>query len=65
MSETTSTRRVLHLLVGNLSPSLIQEMAALSVPEAQVDIFQLTEANAREALENIFAADTVMVWGNI
>jgi hypothetical protein len=27
------------------------------------EIFVLTEANAREALEKIFAADAVSVWG--
>jgi hypothetical protein len=35
----------------------------LAVGDAE--LFHLTEANAREALEKIFAADTVAVWGKI
>jgi hypothetical protein len=29
------------------------------------EMFHLTEANAKEALEKIFAADSVAVWGKV
>lgn len=64
MSEPTEKRRVLHLVVEGFPAD---KLAALSVPVPGTDnvaeTFQLTESNAWEALEKIFAADTVAVWG--
>jgi len=59
-------RRVLHLAIEGFPADKLEEIAgsALETTDA-MEIFQLTEANAREALEKIFAADAVMVWGNI
>ncbi len=55
MSETK--RRVLYIVVDGL-PKDQQPPAA-----ADAEVLRLTEANAREALEKIFAADAVSVWG--
>jgi hypothetical protein len=63
MSETTP-HRILHLIIEDFSPSRAMELAASSPEKSDViEIFQLTEASAREALEKIFAADTIAVWG--
>ena len=61
MSETSSPRRVLHLVVEGASAARAEETADLS-KDVTSEIFTLTEANAREALEKIFAADTLAVW---
>jgi hypothetical protein len=52
-------RKILYLVVEGLP--------AEQRPEANADaeVFTLTEANAREALEKIFAADAVSVWGRV
>ena len=57
MSE--AKRKVLYLVVEGLP--------ADQRPDAGVDveIFTLNETNAREALEKIFAADAVSVWGEV
>ncbi len=60
MSETTAKRRVLHFIVEGFPKEQEVELAADGA-----EIFHLTEANAREALEKIFAADTVAVWGKV
>jgi len=66
MSETSSPRRVLHLVVEGFSPERIQESANPSSGAGDTtEIFQLTEASAAEALEKIFAADTVAVWSDL
>ena len=65
MSEMTSPHRVLHLVVEGFPPEKMTELTSLSKPGDVTEIFELTEANAREALEKIFAADTVAVWGKI
>ena len=64
MSETP--RRILHLVVEGFPADRLEEIAGSS-PEATgvTEIFQLTEANAREMLDKIFAADTVAVWGEV
>lgn len=57
MSETP--KQHLLLVVGD---------AAGEVPPAlrdQARVVTLTESTAREALEEIFAADTVAVWGEV
>jgi len=65
MSEATP-RRVLHLIVEGFPPERLEELSASDkAPNDIVEIFQLTEASAHEALEKIFAADTVAVWGKV
>jgi hypothetical protein len=62
MSETSShPRRVLHLVIGGFPPERMAEIAA-PAPDVIVEVHHLTPANTREALEKIFAADTVAVW---
>ena len=66
MSETSAPRRVLHLVIDGFPADRLEELAGSSPGTTDVtEIFPLTEANAREALEKSFAADTVAVWGNI
>jgi hypothetical protein len=66
MSEASAPRRVLHLVIEGFPTARLEEVAGSSPGTADVaEIFQLTEANAREALEKIFAADTVAVWSNV
>jgi hypothetical protein len=67
MSEPSVPRRILHLVIDDFPADKLAELSAPSPGTAGVtrEIFPLTEANAREALEKIFAADTVAVWGNI
>jgi hypothetical protein len=66
MSELSETRRVLHLVIEGFPAD---KLAELSVPAPgtadMTEIFQLTDSNAREALEKIFAADTVAVWSEV
>ncbi len=64
MSETSSPRRVLHLVVAGASAAKAEEIAGLS-KDVTSEIFTLTEANAGEALEKIFAADTIAVWTDL
>jgi hypothetical protein len=66
MSETSSPRRVLHLIVEGFPSERLAELAAAAQnADGVTEIFSLTESNAREALEKIFASDTVAVWGKI
>jgi hypothetical protein len=59
-------RRVLHLVIEGLSAERRQELEKIAAaPGATTEIFPLTESNAGEALEKIFAADTVAVWGAV
>jgi hypothetical protein len=63
---SSSPHRVLHLVVQGFSPERLEDLARSPSPTEDVtEIFQLTETNAREALEKIFAADTVAVWGQL
>jgi hypothetical protein len=66
MSEARSPRRVLHLVVEGFPPDRLAELAA-SGDETNfiTEIFQLSDSSAGEALEKIFAADTVAVWGKV
>lgn len=57
MSEPSHPRRVLHLVVEGFPAEREKELDG--------EVVRLTEANAREALEKIFAADTVAVWTKI
>ncbi len=54
-------RRVLHLIVEGLPEHRRAELK----PDATTEVFPLTESTAREALEKIFAADTVAVWSKL
>jgi len=66
MSETSPLRRVLHLVVEGFPADRLEEIGASSRETTDLtEIFQLTETNAPEALEKIFASDTVAVWGKI
>jgi hypothetical protein len=65
MSEATP-RRILHLVVEGFPPERMEELGASGEGTSDItEIFQLTEASAREALKKIFAADTVAVWGKV
>ena len=66
MSKSSASRRILHLVIEGFPADRLKELAA-SLPGTTdvTEILPLTETNAREALEKIFAADTVAVWGKI
>jgi hypothetical protein len=60
----SATRHMLHLTVEGLSPARREELEKLAARAGgAAEIMALTEANSREALEKIFAADAVAVWG--
>jgi hypothetical protein len=65
MSETIShPRRVLHLVIDDFSAGELAGLVESSPEIIEVtEILRLTEANARGALDLIFASDTVAVWG--
>lgn len=64
MSETPPPRRVLHLVIEDFPAGKLAEVSVTAQGANEVtEIVELKEENAREALEKIFAADTVMVWG--
>jgi hypothetical protein len=66
MSETSPPRRVLHLIVEGFPAARWKEIEGTSAGSDDVtEFFELTETNARDALEKIFAADTVAVWGEL
>jgi hypothetical protein len=57
-------RRRLHLVIEGLAAERRRELEQIAAtPGAQADIFSLTTENAGEALEKIFAAEGVAVWG--
>jgi hypothetical protein len=60
MSENPR-HRMLYLLVEGLPEAQCPTVAS----SEDAEIFTLTEASATEALQKIFAADAVSVWGNI
>ena len=64
MSEIPE-RRVLFLVVKGLSPDRLVELRRTVEADAsrQTEMLTLTEENGEEALEKIFAADAVSVWG--
>jgi len=56
-------RRILHLVIEGFPAEKLTELSTPAPDTSNViEIFPLTEANAKEALEKIFAADTVAVW---
>jgi hypothetical protein len=67
MSEIPSQpHRVLHLVVEGFPAARLEEVT--KSPSGSTDVIEilpLTETNARAALEEIFTADTVAVWGKI
>ena len=66
MSESSAPRRILHLVVEGFSADKLAEIAKPIWNATEiVEIFPLSETTSREALEKIFAADTVAVWGSI
>lgn len=66
MNQTSSRRRVLHLVVEGAPSGRVRDLQSQpNEPGVTSEVVQLTEANAREALEKIFAADTVAVWGGV
>ena len=63
MSEAPSPRRLLHLVVDGFPPERLEELSLGANASGDItEIFQLNESSAPEALEKIFAADTVAVW---
>ena len=58
----TKPRRSLYLVVEGLPEA---QRPIVPPGETGVEIFTLNESNAREALEKIFAADAVSVWGEV
>jgi hypothetical protein len=66
MSETSPPRRILHLVIEGFPADQLKLLSAPSPGTTDIaEIFQLTEDSAREALEKIFASDTVTVWGKV
>ena len=60
MSEISPTpKHALHLVLPSFPAD---KMNAIATPLPDTEVFTLTEASAREALEKIFAADTIAVW---
>lgn len=57
MSENSPARKALNIVLEGFPAERESELG----PE----IFHLNESNAHEALEKIFAADTVAVWGKV
>jgi hypothetical protein len=57
------SRRALHLVLEGLSSEKKEEVRQLTAKSERAEMFTLTAANSREALEKIFAADAVTVWG--
>jgi hypothetical protein len=55
-------RRSLYLVVEGLPEA---QRPVVPPGESGVEIFELTESSAREALGKIFAADAVSVWGEV
>jgi hypothetical protein len=66
MSETPAPRRVLHLVVEGFPADKLAKFSVTTPGTSDVvEVFPLTEASASTALEKIFAADTVAVWGKV
>ena len=62
----TGPNRVLVLVVEGLSPDRRHELQEMARENPQgVEILPLTEENGKEALEKIFAADSISVWGAV
>jgi hypothetical protein len=55
-------RRILYLLVDGLPEA---QRPVVPAGEEDAEVFTLNESTAREALDKIFAADAVSVWGRV
>ncbi len=64
MSESPKPRQVLHLVMAGFPPERLAELTASS-PGVTSEVLHLKPDNARAALEKIFAADSVAVWGQV
>ena len=63
---SSQPRHIVHLAIGGFPVEQLEEIAKLSsLSGSETEIFVLTEASAREALEKIFSADSVAVWGEL
>jgi len=61
---SSSPRHLLCLVIEGLSAGRREELEKLAGrADVAAEIFELKETNSREALEKIFAADGVSVWG--
>ncbi len=67
MTAPNSPRRALHLVIEGLASDRLEELrrSAFQAGTTRVEIMTLTESNSREALEKIFEADSVAIWGNL
>ena len=61
MSEPIPPHRVLHLVIEGLPAA--QREALEAQRDSTTEIFALSETTAAAALEKIFTAETVTVWG--
>jgi len=65
MSETTP-RRILHLVIDGFPAEKVAQLVESAPASASpTEILTLTKTNAREALDLIFASDTIAVWSSI
>ena len=65
MSATPAPRRVLHLVIEGFPADKLEEITKPATGSTDItEVYPLTAANAREALEKIFAADAIAVWGS-
>lgn len=57
-------KKILHLTVSEKQPGWERELIAAQKRDgsAEVETLRLTADNASEALEKIFAADSICVW---
>lgn len=66
MSITSSSRHIVHLVVGGFSATKVEEIVgAPASTGTEAEILVLTDANVREALDKIFSAAGVAVWGEL
>jgi hypothetical protein len=63
MSAPAQSRRHLHLVLEGYPAEKLAQVTPMPTSGETTEIVPLTPATAREALEKIFAADTIAVWG--
>lgn len=59
MSDALPVNKILHLVLPETPEALRAELAC----DAAGEVYELTEASAREALAKIFAARQIAFWG--
>ena len=64
MSDSPA-KKILFLVVDGLSPDRLAQLKQSTQPGPGPEIFTLTEASGPAALEKIFAADSISVWGKL